>query len=136
MVVTRRGRANGEGHRRGKWATRDIGSVSSPSMNSHLQLLRLRLLSATLRGRTTMPGAWRLVPIALRDARAVGSRLGRRCVRTVYGFDFVCDVGDWIGQYVFVPATTKTARQRSFAVSFCRVVRPSTLGPMSASLRC
>ena len=47
-------------------------------------------------------GRWRLVRRFLPELRKNGHRLGERIVHTRYGFKFKSDLGDWLGQYVYL----------------------------------
>jgi FkbM family methyltransferase len=47
-------------------------------------------------------GRWRLLNAALPLLRAEGASMGRRQVRCRHGFRFLADLGDWLGQYVYL----------------------------------
>lgn len=47
-------------------------------------------------------GRWRLLNHFLPMLRKHGSRMGERIVRTHYGFRYKADLGDWLGQYVYL----------------------------------
>jgi FkbM family methyltransferase len=64
--------------------------------------LALRLAAATCRRFQDFPGRWRVVRWAIRHVRQNGASMRHTTVTTVHGFQFACDLGDWIGQYVFV----------------------------------
>jgi len=70
-------------------------------MNMLFQPL-LTLAAAYLRHVPIKQGRWRLIKFFLPRLRADGSKLGEKVVRTRYGFLFQADLGDWLGQYVYL----------------------------------
>lgn len=67
-------------------------------------LTQLALVAAScyLRRSPVPKGRWRLIKRFLPELRANGKDLGKRVVRTRYGFKFKADLGDWLGQYVYL----------------------------------
>jgi len=67
-------------------------------------LNRLALASAScyLRRTPVLNGRWRLIKGLLPELRKNGKDLGERVVRTRYGFQYKADLGDWLGQYVYL----------------------------------
>lgn len=62
----------------------------------------LALAAAYMRRLPVKQGRWRLIDYFLPRLRAKGSMLGERVVRTRYGFFYKADLGDWLGQYVYL----------------------------------
>lgn len=62
----------------------------------------LGLAAAYLRHVPIKQGRWRLISHFLPRLRADGAKLGEKIVRTRYGFLFQADLGDWLGQYVYL----------------------------------
>lgn len=62
----------------------------------------LALASAYLRGSSFERGRWRLLDHFLAKLRESGDSLGERVVQTRYGFKYKADLGDWLGQYVYL----------------------------------
>lgn len=62
----------------------------------------LAIAAAYLRNAPTQLGRWRLIEHFLPLLRQHGAGLGERIVSTRYGFKFHADLGDWLGQYVFL----------------------------------
>jgi FkbM family methyltransferase len=62
----------------------------------------LALASAYLRHAPSQAGRWRLIDRYLPLLRQHGPALGQRIVSTRYGFKFHADLGDWLGQYVYL----------------------------------
>lgn len=80
-------------------------------------LNRLALASAScyLR-RTPVPyGRWRLIKHLLPELRKNGKDLGERVVRTRYGFKYKADLGDWLGQYVYLTGVYEPPTARVIA---------------------
>lgn len=79
--------------------------------------IRLALAGAScyLR-RTPVPyGRWRLVRRFLPELREHGHGLGERTARTRYGFKFKADLGDWLGQYVYLTGVYEPPTARVIA---------------------
>ena len=70
-------------------------------MNSLNQLV-LAFASFYLRSSTFDSGRWRLLNHFLPMLRKDGSLMGERVVSTRYGFRYKADLGDWLGQYVYL----------------------------------
>lgn len=70
-------------------------------MNS-LNKLMLAFASFYLRSSTFDFGRWRLNNHFLPMLRKGGSLMGERVVSTHYGFRYKADLGDWLGQYVYL----------------------------------
>lgn len=70
-------------------------------MNS-LNKLMLAFTSFYLRSSTFEFGRWRLLNHFLPMLRKDGSLMGERVVSTHYGFRYKADLGDWLGQYVYL----------------------------------
>lgn len=70
-------------------------------MNS-LNKLMLVFASFYLRSSTFYFGRWRLINYFLPMLRECGSLMGEKVVRTRYGFRYKADLGDWLGQYVYL----------------------------------
>ncbi len=70
-------------------------------MNS-LDKLMLAFASFYLRSSTFDFGRWRLLNHFLPMLRKDGSLMGERVVSTHYGFRYKADLGDWLGQYVYL----------------------------------
>jgi FkbM family methyltransferase len=83
-------------------------------MNS---LSRLALASAScyLRRSPVPYGRWRLVQQFLPALRKTGKDLGERVVRTRYGFRYKADLGDWLGQYVYLTGVYEPPTARVIA---------------------
>jgi FkbM family methyltransferase len=64
--------------------------------------LTLALASTYLRHTPFELGAWRMVQHFLAKLRKTGASMGERVVRTRYGFKYKADLGDWLGQYVYL----------------------------------
>ena len=62
----------------------------------------LALAAAYMRHLPVKQGRWRLINYFLPHLRANGATLGERVVRTQYGFFYKADLGDWLGQYVYL----------------------------------
>ena len=67
-----------------------------------LRRLSLAFASCYLRRSPVPYGRWRLIKQFLPDLRESGRYLGERVVRTRYGFQYKADLGDWLGQYVYL----------------------------------
>ena len=66
--------------------------------------------------RTSVPcGRWRLVKHLLPQLRENGHCLGDRVVHTRYGFKFRSDLGDWLGQYVYLTGVYEPPTARVIA---------------------
>jgi len=70
-------------------------------MNS-LNKLMLAFASFYFRSSTFDFGRWRLLNYFLPMLRKDGSLMGERVVSTHYGFRYKADLGDWLGQYVYL----------------------------------
>jgi len=70
-------------------------------MNSFHKLM-LAFASFYLRSSTFDFGRWRLLNHFLPMLRKDGSLMGERIVNTHYGFRYKADLGDWLGQYVYL----------------------------------
>jgi FkbM family methyltransferase len=70
-----------------------MGIISQPA---------LALAAAYLRRSPIKLGRWRLLNYFLPILRTNGTALGEKAVRTRYGFRFKADLGDWLGQYVYL----------------------------------
>lgn len=80
-----------------------------------LNRLALATTSCYLR-RTPVPfGRWRLVKHFLPALRENGKDLGERVVRTRYGFQYKADLGDWLGQYVYLTGVYEPPTARVIA---------------------
>lgn len=77
-------------------------------MNS-LSKCFLGLTSHYLRGSSNTLGRWRLHDWALETLRENGKNMGKKLVRSRYGFLFNADLIDWLGQYVYVAGTYEPA---------------------------
>jgi len=62
----------------------------------------LSLASLYLRNLSNPFGRWRIINYFLPLLRSSGRELGERVVRTRYDFYFKADLGDWLGQYVYL----------------------------------
>lgn len=60
-------------------------------------------------------GRWRLVEQFLPVLRKAGKDLGERVVRTRYGFRYKADLGDWLGQYVYLTGVYEPPTSRVIA---------------------
>jgi FkbM family methyltransferase len=66
--------------------------------------------------RTPVPyGRWRLAKHFLPQLREKGHDFGERVVRTRYGFKFNADLGDWLGQYVYLTGVYEPPTARIIA---------------------
>jgi FkbM family methyltransferase len=61
------------------------------------------------------PGRFRLAEGLLSWLRHNGDSMGTRVVRTRYGFRFRADLGDWLGQYVYLHGAYEPPTARVFA---------------------
>lgn len=71
-------------------------------MFHYLTRSAIRLVAFYLRWTPLMRGRWRLISFALPGLRREGRAMGRRIVRCRHGFRFNADLGDWLGQYVYL----------------------------------
>lgn len=80
-------------------------------------LSRLALASAScyLRRSPVPYGRWRLIKQFLPSLRKTGKNLGERVVRTRYGFLYKADLGDWLGQYVYLTGVYEPPTARVIA---------------------
>lgn len=80
-------------------------------------LNRLALASAScyLRRIPVPYGRWRLIKGLLPKLRKNGKDLGERVVRTRYGFQYKADLGDWLGQYVYLTGVYEPPTARVIA---------------------
>jgi FkbM family methyltransferase len=71
------------------------------------QLARSAVAAAALYLRTSpiASARWRVIARFLPVLRKHGASLGEKIVRTRYGFRFRADLGDWLGQYVYLTGT-------------------------------
>lgn len=76
---------------------------------------QLALAAAYLRYSPLDLGKWRLFSHFLARLRAHGDTLGERRARTRYGFRFKADLGDWLGQYVYLTGHHEPATARIIA---------------------
>lgn len=60
-------------------------------------------------------GRWRLIKHYLPRLRMIGNNLGERIVRTRYGFYYKADLGDWLGQYVYLTGAYEPPTARVIA---------------------
>ena len=60
-------------------------------------------------------GRWRLIRRFLPELRKNGHELGERLVRTRYDFKFSADLGDWLGQYVYLTGVYEPPTARVIA---------------------
>jgi len=67
-----------------------------------LSQISLGIGAAYLRKFPIKNGRWRLIKYFLPKLRAGGDKLGEKIVRTQYGFLYNADLGDWLGQYVYL----------------------------------
>lgn len=67
-----------------------------------LHRLSLATASCYLRRAPKPYGRWRLIEHFLPSLRKNGKQLGECVVRTRYGFKYKADMGDWLGQYVYL----------------------------------
>lgn len=67
-----------------------------------LTRIGLSAASGYLRHSPLSVGRWRAIQRFLPLLRSDGSTLGERVVRTKYGFGYRADLGDWLGQYVYL----------------------------------
>lgn len=75
----------------------------------------LGLASAYMRRVPIKQGRWRLINYFLPRLRANGNALGERVVRTHYGFLYKADLGDWLGQYVYLTGCYEPPTARAIA---------------------
>lgn len=80
-----------------------------------LERMAVTTAAAWLRHSPITRGRWRLVAATLPILRRHGSRLGNRLVRTRHGFLFHADLGDWLGQYVYLTGNYEPATARVIA---------------------
>ena len=64
--------------------------------------ISLSIGASYLRNVPIKNGRWRIIKYFLPMLRANGSKLGEKIVHTQYGFLFNADLGDWLGQYVYL----------------------------------
>lgn len=60
-------------------------------------------------------GRWRLIRCLLPELGENGHDLGERLVHTRYGFKFNADLGDWLGQYVYLTGVYEPPTARVIA---------------------
>ena len=60
-------------------------------------------------------GRWKLIKCILPKLREGGHELGERLVQTRYGFKFRSDLGDWLGQYVYLTGTYEPSTAKAIA---------------------
>lgn len=80
----------------------------------------IRLGALYLRHTPLEIGRWRLNSILLPLLRRVGPRMGRPVVRCRHGFKFVADLGDWLGQQIYL----KGVYEPPTADIFARLIKP------------
>lgn len=73
------------------------------------------MAAAWLRHSPVTRGRWRIIAAALPLLRREGDTLGTRLVRTRHGFLFHADLGDWLGQYVYLTGDYEPATARVIA---------------------
>lgn len=80
-------------------------------------LSRFALASAScyLRRSPVPYGRWRLIKQFLPSLRKTGKDLGERVVRTRFGFRYKADLGDWLGQYVYLTGVYEPPTARVIA---------------------
>ncbi|MEO1766699.1 FkbM family methyltransferase [Thiobacter aerophilum] len=71
--------------------------------------------AAWLRHSPVTRGRWRIIAATLPLLRRQGDRLGTRLVKTRHGFRFHADLGDWLGQYVYLTGDYEPATARVIA---------------------
>ncbi len=64
-------------------------------------------------------GRWRLNSILLPMLRRIGPHMGRCTVRCRHGFRFIADLGDWLGQQIYL----KGVYERPTADIFARLIK-------------
>ena len=77
--------------------------------------LAIAAASAYLRLTPVPCGRWRLLRRFLPELRKNGHQLGERLVNTRYGFKFNADLGDWLGQYVYLTGVYEPPTARVIA---------------------
>ncbi|MBI3772178.1 MAG: FkbM family methyltransferase [Gammaproteobacteria bacterium] len=70
-----------------------------------LHKIGLSVASAYLRRCQPSVGRWRIINYFLPILRTDGAPLGERTIRTQYNFIYKADLGDWLGQYVYLTGT-------------------------------
>lgn len=77
-----------------------------------LERISIRLVAWYLRHSPFSKGRWRLTDDFLPRLREVGGGMGERVITTRHGFKMSVDLGEWIGQHIYMtgsyePATTR-----------------------------
>lgn len=67
-----------------------------------LQRLAVTLVAGYLRHTPITKGRWRLTNTFLALLRSIGGRMGERLVTTRSGFKLNVDLGEWIGQHIYI----------------------------------
>lgn len=80
-----------------------------------LSRLALAFASFYLRHSPVPYGRWRLINLCLPILRKSGRTMGERIVRTRYGFNYKADLGDWLGQYVYLTGAYEPPTARVIA---------------------
>lgn len=80
-----------------------------------LSRLSLAAASCYLRRAPVPYGRWRLVKHFLPALRENGKELGECVVHTRYSFKYKADLGDWLGQYVYLTGVYEPATARVIA---------------------
>jgi FkbM family methyltransferase len=80
-----------------------------------LRRLSLAATSCYLRRAPVPYGRWRLIKHFLPGLRETGKDLGERVVRTRYSFRYKADLGDWLGQYVYLTGVYEPPTARVIA---------------------
>lgn len=75
----------------------------------------IAMAAAWLRHSPFSRGRWRIVRAALPVLRRSGEQLGLRLVETRHRFLFHADLGDWLGQYVYLTGDYEPATARVIA---------------------
>lgn len=80
-------------------------------------LSRLLLVTASfhLRHSPMQLARWRLVKHFLPALRKHGKNMGERVIQTRYGFQYKADLGDWLGQYVYLTGVYEPPTARVIA---------------------
>jgi FkbM family methyltransferase len=71
-------------------------------MLSFLKRCSIVLGALYLRQTSCEKGRYRLITILLPWLRQLGAGMGKRLVRTRYGYSIEADLSDWLGQYVYL----------------------------------
>lgn len=85
-----------------------------------MKRLLISIGAAFLRRSPFERGRDRLVSVLLPWLRELGPSMGTRTIQTRHGFRFCADLGDWLGQYVFLTGTYEPPT----ATLFSHLVKP------------